>query len=326
MNKSLKNTPTIIHHPYKNFTLTILALSIVLIRIVLTGHLTNIHRVKLANRALRFIDGIPFGVDAQAIQSMLRIRKKIHEMQYGSYNNEKKKYIGHYIFENKKCTLKDLVILEKKFNENFAQKKKILTKNHLNVEMFKYDWSLCKAKLEQELQKKISEQEIILFHHHNKEEQQLLDEHTARLEKEQKKIKKKYMKNPTQYNKNLKTLNREYAKKIGPLITILKKVKKELMTVTKPFLEQARSAKEFLLPLMKEWAVKAGRPFSPLLRWHDDDNKNEIERFKQNVNSFYRVDEFCTDLVNFNESIIYSCPRGYKQFIKQLSSFIIKIT
>ncbi len=325
-----------IHQKSRSYTLVILAFCNVLISSLLInnvlyakGDLSHIDHIKLTNPALRFIDGIPFGVDAKAIQNMLSIRQKIRKMQYGIYNKKKKKYIGHYTLNGKNHTLKSLVAIEKEYESDFCRKKTELYKNHLNTRTFRYAWTLHEEKLEKELEEKLFEQEALSIRRHSNDEQQLLEakklkrkvkrEYTSRLKKEREKIQREHMINVQEYDKKLQTFQNEHTKKMALLQSLLKDIKKELMIITGPFLEQARSAKEFLLPLMEEWAEKVGRPFSPLLRWHEENDGTEREIFEQDANSLERVDRFCTDLVDFNESIVYSCPRAYKQFMKLLS-------
>lgn len=291
-------------------------------------------RVTLTNPVLRFIDGVPFGIDATAVKNCLFIRKEILAIQYGDFNKSTNTHVGRYLFEGQKYSLEGLMDIEEALVQEYEHRKGDLDKRYVDTTLFRQAWALHEELLQEELERELHEQETLA---HNRSV--AVDEHEetghaakvisrSRLEfkyEEQKerdyeKIRSKYVNNPTEYDKALQKINAEHTKKMAPLNDLLEnKIKPEIMKITLPHMEKARTAKKFLLPLMVEWSKKAGRPMSPLLRWHEDNSGSEKDMFKRDANSFKRVFIFCTDLVDFNESIIYSCPRAYNQF-KELYS------
>lgn len=284
--------------------------------------------ILLNNRILSLIDGVPFGIDAKAIQNIVVIRKKIREIQYGIYNKQKNIYVGRYSLGSTKHSLKTLVALEKEYEEEFARKKEVISKKYLNTTTFRYAWELHEAKLEKELEEKLYQQDEISTRHHIMEEQQLLEaqklkrkikrEHEDKLSEEIETLRRKHITDPAAYEKELRIIQKELNSKMAPLKKLLEEIKADIMNVTGPFLAQARSSKELLLPLMVEWAEKADRPFSPLLRWHEEENGTEIDLWNRDARSLQHIDIFCTDLVDFNKSIVNSCKKAYTLYINYL--------
>lgn len=299
-----------------------------------TGLMTCMHhraRVTLTNAALRFIDGVPFGIDATAVKNCLFIRKEILGIMHGDFNKSTNTHVGRYTIDGTKHSLESLVAIEEVIVREFEQKKAELDKRYVDTTLFRQAWSLHEELLHEERERELEEQETLAHtrsmntdeqHVHETKiisKRKIHDKYEEKKERDFENIHRKHVKNPVEYDLALQKINAEHTKKMGPLKETLETIKKDIMKITEPFLAQARTAKQFLLPLMVEWSEKAGRPMSPLLRWHEENNGTEKDMFKRDANSFKRVSIFCVDLVDFNESIIFSCPRAYKQF-KELYS------
>lgn len=98
------------------------------------------------------------------------------------------------------------------------------------------------------------------------------------------------------------------------LHALLERIKQEYLAATLPFMDQAHGVKSFMLKLIKESCKKRGRMQSFLLDWGKTREDEEVKKFNENITSLQRLDTFCTDLVNFIEDVINSCPKAWKQF------------
>lgn len=119
--------------------------------------------------------------------------------------------------------------------------------------------------------------------------------------------------------------------KIADLESGYKKFKKELeaslLTIKKdfeqkvaPFEKNARGAKEQMLVLIAESCQKHGHPDSYLLKWADTQEGNEMVYVRDHLHSFKEFDQFCSDLLNFLEDLMRSCPKAWNQFKQQLDA------
>lgn len=91
-------------------------------------------------------------------------------------------------------------------------------------------------------------------------------------------------------------------------------IKDEFLKLVAPFLDDARGAKDQMVRLITEWAQKTKRMNSHLLAWSQTKEGNESTAIKENIPTIRRFDEFCSDLVNFLESLMRSCPKACQQF------------
>ena len=98
--------------------------------------------------------------------------------------------------------------------------------------------------------------------------------------------------------------------------TILEVAKKEFNIKVAPFSKNARGAKTQMLMLIEDSAKKRGREDCFLLKWADADEDNEMVAFNEQIITFKALDQFCTDLINFLEDLMRSCPKAWNQFKK----------
>jgi len=75
------------------------------------------NHVLLTNYALSMIDGIPGFIDAASIRNMVVVIKLIKDIQFGYLDEATNKRTGNYIFQNRKCCLKEILFLEKKLKK-----------------------------------------------------------------------------------------------------------------------------------------------------------------------------------------------------------------
>ncbi len=109
----------------------------------------------------------------------------------------------------------------------------------------------------------------------------------------------------------------ENKQKIKDFAVLLEFTKDKMMTILKPFLVDARGSYELMVELIKESCMKRNRSDSELLKW---DPKNEEVSFKRRIKSFKSLDSFCTDLINLQRDIVYSCPKALSMYEKWLTN------
>jgi hypothetical protein len=106
-------------------------------------------------------------------------------------------------------------------------------------------------------------------------------------------------------------------RKQAELTKLLKEAKNDFEVIVGPFLENARNAKEFMVPLIQEACTKRKRENSILLEWAQEHGKNaEATIFNKYTVSFETLRLFCLDLTNLLEDLIRSCPKAREQFKK----------
>lgn len=125
---------------------------------------------------------------------------------------------------------------------------------------------------------------------------------------------------PVKNQNEISVLDLAYNKTKHNLRTCLLEVKKEFEEKIAPFEKNARGAKDQMLYLMTESCQKHNRPDSGLLTWADTQEGNEMVYVRDHINTFYAFDQFCTDLLNFLEDLMRSCPKAWKQFKQQLDA------
>jgi len=108
----------------------------------------------------------------------------------------------------------------------------------------------------------------------------------------------------------------ENKEKLREFELLLEKSKDRMMNILRPFLVDARGSYELMVELIKESCSKRNRSDSELLKW---DPKNEEISFKRRIKSFRSLDAFCTDLINLQKDIVYSCPNATAMYEKWLA-------
>lgn len=101
---------------------------------------------------------------------------------------------------------------------------------------------------------------------------------------------------------------------IDELKQVLILAKKDFLNKVKPYMATARGAKKPMFMLIKESCKKRNRSDSILLRWGAAREEDEERQFEHDIVGFGIFDVFCTDLMNFMEDVIRSCPKALEQF------------
>ncbi len=101
------------------------------------------------------------------------------------------------------------------------------------------------------------------------------------------------------------------------LNALLEELKATFERIVAPFMENARGAKSQMLVLIEESCKKRNLANTFLLAWGAEKEGEDLILFRQEMNSFTKLDRFCTDLVNFLEDLMHSCKKGMAQFIHQ---------
>lgn len=114
--------------------------------------------------------------------------------------------------------------------------------------------------------------------------------------------------------KDLLFLEESVSLTVQELKPYLEVAKKDLRASVEPFIETIRSVKNQIVELIKESCKKRNLSTSILLRWSEAGDGEEVRIFNEEVISFVRYNEFCTDLLNFLGDLIRSCPKGMAQF------------
>lgn len=115
---------------------------------------------------------------------------------------------------------------------------------------------------------------------------------------------KKLVKVESDYNNNIPEA----------LSELLKKLKTDLAQITDPNLESGRGSKHFMRILIHEWATKANKLNSLVVRWSDLPESDDQETFRKTLTSFKLTDSYCTDLLQFLAVLKRSCPKASKLY------------
>jgi len=106
-------------------------------------------------------------------------------------------------------------------------------------------------------------------------------------------------------------IDRDGLQKLNP---VLKLAKEDFIKWVMQFLGESRGAKLQMFMLIDESCRKRKRYDSLLLRWANAPEGEEEHQFEKDIANFQVFDVFCTDLVNFLEDLMNSCPKAKAQF------------
>lgn len=105
------------------------------------------------------------------------------------------------------------------------------------------------------------------------------------------------------------------------LNTVLALAKKDFEELVGQFINQAKGTKSFLVTLIEESCYRRNRKNSILLTWASSTEEHETVIFHTEVQSFRGLAEFCQDLENFLEDLMFSCPKAMDQFKKKREQY-----
>jgi hypothetical protein len=95
----------------------------------------------------------------------------------------------------------------------------------------------------------------------------------------------------------------------------------DFIRISDGFSEQARGAKSMILQLIEESCQKRNRQDSLLLKWGSVSHEEEETIFRDNVKSVDSFMCFCTDLFNFFNDLIDSCPKALNKYNQRLEKW-----
>lgn len=101
------------------------------------------------------------------------------------------------------------------------------------------------------------------------------------------------------------------------LKSCLEKGKNDFAEKILPWAEEGRRVKRTTLFFMNEFCEMTKRKESYLLLWGKSAEGDEVNAFMKEVNNFKRFNSFLTDLADFFEVLIRSCPIATEQFISK---------
>ena len=105
------------------------------------------------------------------------------------------------------------------------------------------------------------------------------------------------------------------------LNALLAGAKRDFEELVGQFINQAKGTKTFLVTLIEESCYRRNRKNSILLTWASSTEEHETIIFHTEVQSFRGLADFCQDLENFLEDLMYSCPKAMDQFKKKREQY-----
>ena len=99
--------------------------------------------------------------------------------------------------------------------------------------------------------------------------------------------------------------------------TLLHTLKEEFKSIVQPSLQTARSTKKMSLELVKEWANKAQRTDTFLLKWSEAAYGQEFKLMDEQIVTFAGLNQLCDDLRHFQNAMIRSCPNAKRLFVER---------
>jgi len=127
-----------------------------------------------------------------------------------------------------------------------------------------------------------------------------------------------YLKNKSRHYQDLVALETDYNAIKSTLKTCLIQARAAVTEKVVPFAKGVREAKDQMIVLITESCQKHNRSDCFLLKWADAPKDNEAQFFNDHVTTFKALDQFCSDLTNFFDDLMRSCPKAWAQFKKMM--------
>lgn len=280
--------------------------------------------VTLTSRVLKFIDGIPHAMDGHTILDMKLISHKLRGIIYGHLDPQTKKRVGHFDFQGKKATLHMLARIEERIQATYKSAREELETRFIDTVHFSKKWQARELELIESFDDQIQKIEEEMMVRHKGDEirdiaikqakRSIMRKHDILIEEELTNIKREHIENFEQFTKELAEIEHKRMEQLQLLAPALAQAKKAFADLTLPFMEQARGSKDFMVPLIEEWAEKAGHKDSMLLRWSEEDPGSEMKMFDHDITNCLRLDNMCCNLLDFLTSMIGSCPKAVEQY------------
>lgn len=278
----------------------------------------------LNSRVLKFIDGIPHAMDGHTILDMKIISHKIRNVIYGHLDAQTKKRVGLFEFQDKKVSLHTLARIEDRIQATYKSAREELEHKHMDTTLFTKKWHAREHALIEKYDSQVEKIEEEMMVRHKSDEardiaikqakRSVMRKHDILLQEELEAVKKEHIENFAQFTQELTELEHKRTHQLQLLTPALTQAKKAFADITLPFMEQARGSKDFMVPLIEEWADKAGHKDSMLLRWSEEDPGSEMKMFDHDITTCARLDNMCCNLLDFLTSMIASCPKAVEQY------------
>lgn len=280
--------------------------------------------ITLTSKVLKFIDGMPRAMDGYTILDMKIIHSKMRVLVHGIYDPETKKRVGQFEFQDKKASLHTLVRIETRIHEKTNEARKKLEEQHMDITKFTSEWQKKEHVLIEQFEEQLQriEEEMITRHADDEkrfvaikqEQRAIMRQHNTLLQKEIDMLKKEHINDFEQFTLELEKIEHTRQQQLALLQPGLAGAKQEFENITLPFMEQARGSKHFMVPLIEEWAYKAGHKDSYLLQWSEEPEGSEMKIFEQDIQSCQQLERMCCDLMSFLDAMIESSPKACKQY------------
>jgi hypothetical protein len=291
--------------------------------------------IKLQNTLITWLDGVKGAIDDISIKNMVDIYGNVRRMQHGIKNPQTGKLEGKFVIDGHRYTLRDLARIEHDIDQEYAQKKEEIYKKHIvQRTAFDADLSHQVANLEREYFSALEKREDMIKRSYrvmsSSEAEQLQEdlllrlelgkmrrtlEHEHRLSVEHVRIKiiMQHVKDKATLDKEIYRLDEERKSKLAPYQETFREAKEEFKRINAPYLESVQGTKAIMEMLIEESCQARGRTDSFLLEWSIVPEGQEMESFEKNITTFRSFDVFCTDLTNFLQDVIVSCPKACAQ-------------
>ncbi|MGE0009873.1 MAG: hypothetical protein AB7F19_04965 [Candidatus Babeliales bacterium] len=301
-----------------------LILSALLVQATSTLHAEESQGIILTSRVLKFIDGISHAMDGHTILDMKLIIHRLRGIIHGILDQQTKKRVGTFDFQDKKATLHMLARIEERIQATYKAAREELENKYLDSVRFNGKWQAREQALIEQFEAQVQKlEEEMMLRHKGDETRDIAIKQAKRaimrkqdmlIAEELEALKKEHIENFEQFTKELTELEHKRMQQTQLLAPALAQAKKSFADLTFPFMEQARGSKDFMVPLIEEWAEKAGHKDSMLLRWSEEDPGSEMSMFDHDINNCARLDNMCCNLLDFLTSLIASCPKAVEQY------------
>jgi len=87
--------------------------------------------------------------------------------------------------------------------------------------------------------------------------------------------------------------------------------------ISRPYVEEIKAAKGYMLDIIENWSTQRNRKDTYLREWAN--LKNEEEALYIGIDSFNKFEGFLDDLSTFLADLIQNCPKSYQQFKQEHS-------
>lgn len=274
----------------------------------------------LTSSIIKWLDNKPYALDPEALKDILHGRREIRKIQYGVPDPLTKKFVGFYLFDGELRTLRWLADYERAITKDFIEQKAALDAQYVNMRSFNDEMNSIKTSLNESLEasiiqhcdhikRSIIDQEECEYQL-MKIQRELTTQHEQTLTELQEEVIMKHISNKAFYQRELKVITDAYQTKIKALIPCLKMAIRDFVIANEPFALKMQGTKTMMLKLVEEFCLKYRRPYSFLLEWSNVDEGQEVIVFQRKMTSCRALDEFCTDLTDFLESLYYSCEKA----------------